>query len=56
MVEGYGRDDKTNRARLDPVDGIEQGSRGAVAGGLGVDALDVGVAVVGEEVHEMCLD
>ena len=46
----------THGARLDPVDGVEQGGGGAVAGGLGVDALNVGVAVLGKEIHEMGLD
>ena len=37
---------------LDPVDGVEEGGGGAVAGVLGVEALDVGVTRRLEEVHE----
>ena len=39
-------------AALDPVDGVEEGRRAAVAGILGVDALDVVVASLLKEVHE----
>lgn len=41
---------------LDPVDGVEERGGPAVAGVLRVDALDVGVAVRLEEVHEDRLD
>ena len=44
------------RRRLDPVDGVEEGRGGTVAGVLGVDTLDVGVARRLEEVHEHGLD
>lgn len=40
------------RGGLDPVHGVEERGGGAVARVLGVDALDVGVAGGGEEIHE----
>ena len=40
---------------LDPVDGVEERCGGAVAGVLRVDALNVGVAGLGEVVHEVGL-
>jgi hypothetical protein len=44
------------RRRLDPVNGVEEGGSRTVAGVLGVDTLNVGVAVGLEEVHEDGLD
>jgi hypothetical protein len=56
-VDGYITTDDEGVAavpggRLDPVDSVEQRGRRAIASVLGVDTLDVGVAMGGKEVHE----
>ena len=43
-------------SRLDPVDGIEDGSGGTIAGILAVDTFDVIIAGLCEKVHKGGLD
>ena len=42
--------------RLDPIDSVENGGGGAIAGVFAIDALNIVVARLGEKVHEGCLD